>query len=172
SLCPSSRRTPCARRSGCRRDGRAEWRRKPSLPALRAAATRRRSPPLPPRACPRRAAQTSRAHGRTAPRDHPSGSRCEELVAGHPTEPSILREYTPRFPLSPERFELAAAPGPSHSRGVAPSSRSKMDHETAEGAELVIDGRPRVFYEGYWIKAYPIPSDTLLAKRRLIETLA
>ncbi|HEX6767117.1 MAG TPA: hypothetical protein VF103_16585 [Polyangiaceae bacterium] len=47
-----------------------------------------------------------------------------------------------------------------------------MDHETAEGTERVVDGRPRVFYEGYWIKSYPIPSDTLLEKRRLIEVLA
>jgi hypothetical protein len=46
-----------------------------------------------------------------------------------------------------------------------------MEPEIAEGTERLIDGRLRVFYEGYWIKSYPIPSDTLLEKRRLIEVL-
>src|SRR5262245_7600072 len=47
-----------------------------------------------------------------------------------------------------------------------------MDHEIAEGTERLVDGRLRVFYGGYWIRSYPIPSDTLLEKRRLIEVLA
>ena len=46
-----------------------------------------------------------------------------------------------------------------------------MDDEIAEGTERRFDGRLRVFYDGYWIKAYPIPSDTLQEKRRLIEVL-
>lgn len=46
-----------------------------------------------------------------------------------------------------------------------------MDDEIAEGTERSFDGRLRVFYGGYWIKAYPIPSDTLQEKRRLIEVL-
>jgi hypothetical protein len=46
-----------------------------------------------------------------------------------------------------------------------------MERDVAEGTERLIDGRLRVFYEGYWIKSYPIPSDTLLEKRRLIEVL-
>jgi len=46
-----------------------------------------------------------------------------------------------------------------------------MVPDIAEGTERVIDGRLRVFCEGYWIKSYPIPSDTLLEKRRLIEVL-
>jgi hypothetical protein len=29
----------------------------------------------------------------------------------------------------------------------------------------------RVFYDGYWIKTYPVPSDSLDAKKRLIEAL-
>ena len=33
------------------------------------------------------------------------------------------------------------------------------------------DGVRRVFYDGYWIKAYEAPQDTLVAKRRLIEAL-
>lgn len=46
-----------------------------------------------------------------------------------------------------------------------------MDDETAEGTERSFDGQLRVFYAGYWIKSYPIPSDTLQEKRRLIEVL-
>lgn len=46
-----------------------------------------------------------------------------------------------------------------------------MDDDIAEGTERSFDGRLRVFYGGYWIKAYPIPSDTLQEKRRLIRVL-
>jgi hypothetical protein len=41
----------------------------------------------------------------------------------------------------------------------------------AEGAKRAIDGIWRVFYGGYWIKAYEAPADTLTAKKRLIEAL-
>lgn len=40
-----------------------------------------------------------------------------------------------------------------------------------EGTRRIIDGRERVFYDGYWIKTYPVPADTLEAKKRLIEAL-
>jgi hypothetical protein len=43
--------------------------------------------------------------------------------------------------------------------------------EMAWGEQRVIDGRLRVYYDGYWIKAYPIPEDTLSAKKQLIEAL-
>jgi hypothetical protein len=39
------------------------------------------------------------------------------------------------------------------------------------GKRQVIDGQVRVHYYGYWIKAYVVPADTLLAKKRLIEAL-
>jgi hypothetical protein len=39
------------------------------------------------------------------------------------------------------------------------------------GKKQLIDGRLRVFYYGYWVKAYEVPADTLLAKKRLIEAL-
>jgi hypothetical protein len=39
------------------------------------------------------------------------------------------------------------------------------------GRREIIDGRLRVHYYGYWIKAYEVPADTLLAKKRLIEAL-
>ena len=50
-----------------------------------------------------------------------------------------------------------------------------MDFEAvegvADGAKRAIDGRWRVFYDGYWIKAYDVPADTLRAKKELIAAL-
>jgi hypothetical protein len=43
--------------------------------------------------------------------------------------------------------------------------------ETPLGMKREIDGQLRVYYHGYWIKAYEAPADTLLAKKRLIEAL-
>jgi hypothetical protein len=45
------------------------------------------------------------------------------------------------------------------------------DAPVANGAKRAIDGIWRVFYDGYWIKAYDAPADTLGAKKRLIEAL-
>jgi hypothetical protein len=42
---------------------------------------------------------------------------------------------------------------------------------TAPGTKRQIDGQWRVFYDGYWIKAYDAPADTLAAKKALIEAL-
>lgn len=39
------------------------------------------------------------------------------------------------------------------------------------GTRRMIAGQERVFYDGYWIKTYPVPDDTLFAKKRLIEAL-
>jgi hypothetical protein len=39
------------------------------------------------------------------------------------------------------------------------------------GKKEIVGGRLRVHYYGYWIKAYEVPADTLLAKKRLIEAL-
>lgn len=39
------------------------------------------------------------------------------------------------------------------------------------GTRRVVNGQCRVFYDGYWIKAYDAPADTLTAKKRLIEAL-
>jgi hypothetical protein len=47
-----------------------------------------------------------------------------------------------------------------------------MSEHIADGTESVIDGRRRVYFDGYWVRSYPIPSDTLQEKRRLIEVLA
>jgi hypothetical protein len=46
-----------------------------------------------------------------------------------------------------------------------------MDDEIPMGTRQVIDGQPRVYYYGYWLKAYPEPPDTLAAKKQLIEAL-
>ncbi len=40
-----------------------------------------------------------------------------------------------------------------------------------EGTRRIIDGQERVYYDGYWIKTYPVPADSLEAKKRLIEAL-
>ncbi len=41
----------------------------------------------------------------------------------------------------------------------------------ANGTTRVMGGQRRVFYDGYWIKAYDAPADTLATKKRLIEAL-
>jgi hypothetical protein len=46
-----------------------------------------------------------------------------------------------------------------------------MEAETPWGTEREIAGRLRVYYDGYWIKAYRAPADTLRAKKELIEAL-
>ena len=40
------------------------------------------------------------------------------------------------------------------------------------GEKRGIEGQLRVHYHGYWVKVYPVPEDTLAAKKRLIEALA
>ncbi|XXZ39551.1 hypothetical protein WME95_36345 [Sorangium sp. So ce327] len=46
-----------------------------------------------------------------------------------------------------------------------------MESAIPLGKKQIIDGQLRVYYYGYWIKAYEAPADTLLAKERLIEAL-
>ena len=46
-----------------------------------------------------------------------------------------------------------------------------MDQDIPNGTLRIIDGRERSYTDGYWIKTYPVPTDTLQAKRRLIEAL-
>ena len=43
--------------------------------------------------------------------------------------------------------------------------------EPTEGSRRVFDHVERVYYSGYWIKTYPVPADTLRAKKELIEAL-
>lgn len=46
-----------------------------------------------------------------------------------------------------------------------------MDEPIEPGTIRVINGETRIYQEGYWIKTYPVPEDTLLAKKRLIQAL-
>jgi hypothetical protein len=50
-------------------------------------------------------------------------------------------------------------------------SKIAMSSKVAPGEKRIIDGQWRVYYDGYWIKVYNPPADTLLAKKRLIEAL-
>jgi len=55
---------------------------------------------------------------------------------------------------------------------VYPIDRSPSDTENPpEGTRRVIDGEERVYYDGFWIKTYDVPADTLQAKKRLIDAL-
>ena len=46
-----------------------------------------------------------------------------------------------------------------------------MEAELAQGTERVINGQRRVFYDGYWVRAYDVPGDRWQAKRQLIEAM-
>ncbi len=46
-----------------------------------------------------------------------------------------------------------------------------MSKKTPNGTRRNIDGNPCVYYDGYWIKCYEPPADTLDAKKRLIHAL-
>lgn len=48
---------------------------------------------------------------------------------------------------------------------------SSGDASAPEGSRRVIARQERVFYCGYWIKTYPLPADSLRAKKNLIEAL-
>jgi hypothetical protein len=51
------------------------------------------------------------------------------------------------------------------------AAQSTMDSPIELGARKVIDGQERVYYDGYWVKTYPVPADTLEAKKELIAAL-
>lgn len=46
-----------------------------------------------------------------------------------------------------------------------------MSKQPSNGVQRLVNGETRVFYDGYWIKSYEPPSDTLETKRRLIQAL-
>lgn len=46
-----------------------------------------------------------------------------------------------------------------------------MEAELAQGTERVINGQRRVFFDGYWVRAYDVPSDRWRAKKQLIEAM-
>ncbi len=47
----------------------------------------------------------------------------------------------------------------------------QREQQPPEGTRRIIEGEERVFYDGYWIKTYPVPVDSMSAKKRLIEAL-
>ncbi len=47
----------------------------------------------------------------------------------------------------------------------------KATDDLPEGTRRIIEGQERVLYDGYWIKTYPVPADSLEAKKKLIEAL-
>lgn len=49
--------------------------------------------------------------------------------------------------------------------------RDSPDDNPPEGTRRLINGEERVLYDGFWIKTYEVPADTLEAKKRLIEAL-
>src|ERR1700750_1380492 len=51
------------------------------------------------------------------------------------------------------------------------SLRREPEGPVADGTIGTIDGATRVYHEGDGIKTYPVPEDTLEAKRKLIEAL-
>ena len=46
-----------------------------------------------------------------------------------------------------------------------------MESPIAPGTRRLVNGQMRVYYEGYWMKTYPVPEDTLAYKKILIEAL-
>jgi len=46
-----------------------------------------------------------------------------------------------------------------------------MNAEIPRGTRQVINGCERIYYDGYWVKTYQAPVDSLLVKKRLIEAL-
>lgn len=46
-----------------------------------------------------------------------------------------------------------------------------MSATIARGTKQVLDGRQRIYFDGYWVKTYEVPADTLAAKKHLIEAL-
>ncbi len=50
-------------------------------------------------------------------------------------------------------------------------SNGCAEENLPEGTRRMIAGQERVLYDGYWIKTYPVPADSLQAKKLLIEAL-
>jgi len=45
------------------------------------------------------------------------------------------------------------------------------DEPPEPGTRRLVDGTWRVYYDGYWVRAYEVPADTLQAKKKLIVAL-
>lgn len=54
---------------------------------------------------------------------------------------------------------------------TAPSNPDATPADLPNGTATITDGIRRVFYDGYWLKAYDPPTDTLQSKKTLIQAL-
>lgn len=54
---------------------------------------------------------------------------------------------------------------------TVPSSSGATSTDVPNGTVATVDGVRRVFYDGYWLKAYEPPTDTLQSKKNLIQAL-
>jgi hypothetical protein len=80
----------------------------------------------------------------------------------------IPERFSARFLLVVDVFNnQAIAMSNVHSFKV----KLQFDERPPEGTRRMIGGRERVYYDGYWIKTYPVPANSLEAKKRLIEAL-
>lgn len=52
-----------------------------------------------------------------------------------------------------------------------PAAKVLTDNTIAPGTRRLVNGRMCVYYEGYWMKTYPVPENTLEQKKILIEAL-
>ena len=75
-----------------------------------------------------------------------------------------------RQPSRPRLTGTQGDPAPACFGKVRYASRS-MEQQIANGTLRSVDGRERVYMDGYWIKTYVVPQDTLQGKRQLIEAL-
>ena len=46
-----------------------------------------------------------------------------------------------------------------------------MSNRIANGSRKEINGKSRIYYDGYWIRYYPPPAETLSAKKELLDML-
>ena len=46
-----------------------------------------------------------------------------------------------------------------------------MNEKTENGTVREIDGKPRIYYDGYWVRYYVVPEDSLATKHLLIKAL-
>jgi len=68
-------------------------------------------------------------------------------------------------------FCLPPAPRPERGPGSREQRGFVVAQALANGTRRTINGRACVFYDGYWIRYYAPPQNTLSAKKRLIDSL-
>ncbi|MFA9950369.1 hypothetical protein ABCS64_08600 [Rhodocyclaceae bacterium Wk13] len=74
--------------------------------------------------------------------------------------------------MSEETISIEKKPGRKRTGRNKAAQNAALHEAPHDGERRLFDGVERVFYDGYWIKTYPAPADSLEAKKRLIEALA